>query len=102
MTQYERVEKYGLKTQDKKHLLRYLSGEKLTPMQTIRAKCYECMGYYVDGKEDCKIEDCPNYPYMRFNPSRTVVKKKLIGDALVKAQERMKGMRKKRVSIGKE
>ena len=44
MTRYEEVEEYGLKTSDKKHLLNYLAGEKLTPMQAIHAKCYECMG----------------------------------------------------------
>jgi len=77
MTIFEEVEKYGLTTVDKKYLLKHLCGEKLTPMQTIHAGCYACMGYYVDGKVDCCIPDCPNYPFMRYNPNRRANKRVL-------------------------
>jgi len=75
----EDVEKHGLATVDRKYLLAFLFGEKLTPMQTIHARCYECMGGYADGKQDCGVEDCPNYPYMRYNPNREV-KKRVLSD----------------------
>ena len=77
LTRYEEVERYGLKTQDKKYLLKHLEGGKLTPMQTIYAKCYECQNCFADGKLDCGLDSCPNYPYFRFNPHRITVKKKL-------------------------
>ena len=95
MTRYEEVEKYGIGTKDKKYLLRYLSGDKLTPMQTIYAKCYECMGYYADGKIDCEISDCPNYPFMPYNPNRRTNKR-----VLTKEQRKDLGVRfKKNVGV---
>ena len=79
MTRLEQVEKYGLNTRDKKYLIAHLSGEKLTPTQAIHAKCYECMGFYADGKADCGISDCPLYPFMRYNPNR-IIKKRILTD----------------------
>ena len=67
---YHEVITYGLATTDRKHLLNHLGGEKLTPMQAIHAKCYECSGYYADGKADCGISTCPLYPYHRYNSER--------------------------------
>jgi hypothetical protein len=94
MTRLEEVEKYGLNTIDKKHLLAHLSGEKLTPMQTIHSKCYECMGYYVDGKADCGIETCPNYPMMRYNPHRIVKKRNLTDEQRKELSIRFKNIKR--------
>lgn len=47
-------------------LLKHLDGERLTASQRIKAKCCECMGYYVDGRVDCKIPNCPLYPAMPY------------------------------------
>jgi hypothetical protein len=41
----------------KKHLL----GERLTRGQAIKAACYECMGFYVDGVISCQIPECSLY-----------------------------------------
>ena len=49
--------------------VRYLKGDRLTQRQAIIAKCYECMGYYVDGRRDCKMSDCPLYPFMPYRGS---------------------------------
>ena len=54
--------------QGKRELLKYLEGERLTRKETMLAKCYECCNGYVDGKVDCRVESCPLYPYMPFNP----------------------------------
>ena len=75
MNRLEEVEKYGLNTRDKKYLLSHLAGEKLTPTQAIHAKCYECMGYFADGKRDCEITDCALYPFMRYNSNRKINKR---------------------------
>jgi len=50
----------------RKEYFRFLREEKLTPLQAILAKCYECMGYYEGGTCDCKIPDCPLYPFMPY------------------------------------
>jgi hypothetical protein len=58
----------------KKELLGYLQGKRITRSKAMAAKCYECMNGYVDGRMDCKIHDCPLYPWMPFskilNPDR--------------------------------
>ena len=90
MNRYEEVEKYGLQTRDKKYLLKHLVGEKLTPMQAIHSKCYECMGYYVDGKSNCQVPDCPLYQFHRQNPHRITVKRFLTDEQRVEIGERLK------------
>lgn len=44
----------------------YLAGKRITRNQAIRAKCYDCMGGYSDGKLDCRIKTCPLYPWMPY------------------------------------
>jgi len=56
----------------KAEIMRQRSGKRLSYKQAVLAKCYECMGYYADGKLDCEIPDCPLYGFM---PYRTVNKK---------------------------
>ena len=94
MTRLEQVEKYGLNTRDKKYLIAHLSGEKLTPTQAIHAKCYECMGFYADGKADCGIETCPNYPMMRYNPHRIVKKRNLTDEQRKELSIRFKNIKR--------
>lgn len=55
---------------------------KVTRKNAMMAKCADCCGHWVDGKEDCEVTSCPLYPYMkyrkmdpdlswtRFNPGR--------------------------------
>jgi len=46
----------------------FLSEKKISPLQAIKAECYDCMGYYADGVGDCDNPMCPLYPYMPFSP----------------------------------
>jgi len=46
--------------------IKYLSGIKLSATPSIESKCYDCQGYYVDGRTDCKMPDCPLYPWMPY------------------------------------
>jgi len=57
------VEEYGLRTNGYIQLKSYLEGNKLSFLQSIKAKCYECNNGYVDGIRDCKIKNCPLYPF---------------------------------------
>ena len=66
MTKYELVET-GILAKGKKELLKYLEGKSLSRKEAIMAMCYECMGYYIDGKEDCEIPECPLFQYMPYS-----------------------------------
>jgi len=68
MTRINDIETIGKSARGQKELLKHLNGEKLTFRQAIIANCYDCMGYYVDGKVDCELKDCPLYPFMPFRP----------------------------------
>ena len=50
----------------KRFLLKHLQGGTLTRSQAIAAKCCDCCGYYVDGKHDCGVPECPLYPFMPY------------------------------------
>jgi hypothetical protein len=60
------IMRIGLTAQGKSELVKYLEGSKLSFRQAIISKCYECMGYYIDGKVDCGLDDCPLYPIMPY------------------------------------
>lgn len=63
------VKRYGLKAKGRHELLQYLNGKALQSGEAILAKCYECMGYYADGKCDCGIKTCPLYARMPYRPT---------------------------------
>lgn len=62
----EAIDKNGIAAKGRGELIKHLNGERLTGRQACLAKCYECMGYYSDGKQDCKIPTCPLYMYMPY------------------------------------
>lgn len=41
-------------------------GEKLHRTDAILAYCYDCMGFYEDGRMDCNCPKCPLYPWMPY------------------------------------
>ena len=43
-----------------------LKGQYATQRERILAKCYDCMGFYVDGAVDCGISSCPLYKLMPY------------------------------------
>ena len=47
-------------------MLALCDGKRLTQREAIYAQCFICMGYYVDGKEDCGNKICPLYYYMPY------------------------------------
>ena len=62
--------KHGKTAKGKKELIKYLEGGRLTPKQAIQAKCYDCLCYMVDGRQDCKMPKCSLYPFMTFNENK--------------------------------
>lgn len=37
-----------------------------TKKECIDHMCHQCLGYYADGKEDCRNTKCPLYVYMPY------------------------------------
>ena len=74
----------------RKELLAYRDSEPISPGQAIRAKCYECMGYFKDGPADCMTKGCPLYPYMPYNKNRKKKKVNLTDEQRKKIGERLK------------
>lgn len=62
------IRKEGISARGRAELIKFYSGRRVTPLQAVKAKCYDCMGYYVDGKRDCGQVDCPLYRFMPYNP----------------------------------
>jgi hypothetical protein len=65
------VKKYGISAQGRKEYLKILKGEHASYKERCLAMCYECMGYYVDGRETCTDVTCPLYmimPYRKIPP----------------------------------
>lgn len=65
------IKKHGKTARGKKELIKHLEGGRLTLKQAILAKCYDCLGYMVDGRQDCKMPSCPCYSFMTFNSDKS-------------------------------
>lgn len=50
----------------KNELLAFMAGKKLSYKKAVNAKCFECMGGYVDGAFDCGVKTCPLRPFMPY------------------------------------
>lgn len=67
MTDLAWIEEHGKKAQGKREYLEYQeTWKKPSPKQAILANCYQCLGFYTDGRDDCEIPDCPLYPFMPY------------------------------------
>lgn len=89
------IEEHGLSAKGRGELIKYLNGEKCTQRQAILAKCYDCMGYYADGKVDCCIKRCPLYPYSPYS-SKPAAKRVLSVEQKQKASVNLAKHRTKR------
>lgn len=59
--------KNGKRFIGKKEYQEILEGKHTTPRKRILAMCYECMGWYEDGTDDCHQDTCPLYSMMPYN-----------------------------------
>ncbi len=80
------IRRSGKTARGQKELLRHLSGQRLTLKQAVLARCYDCAGFYADGKVDCKCSDCSLHPFMAYNQNRVkrTTKKTVPGDNMEK------------------
>ena len=83
--------RYGKAARGQKELIKHLEGHCLTLRQGVYAKCYDCTGYYADGKNDCCMPGCSLYPFMPYNTNRV---KKVTGRKMTDTQkEKMQAAR---------
>ena len=87
----EQIEKTGKAFQGKQELIRYYKGQRLTLSEAVKAHCYDCMGYFDNGAEDCEIPQCPLYPFAPYTPSSLrAPKKRLSEEVRAKLRENLK------------
>lgn len=61
------VIKYGAQAIGKQQFIDLCYGDVLQASDMIRAYCYDCMGFYIDGVDCCKNSKCPLYSKMPYN-----------------------------------
>ena len=52
------------------YMIKYLKGGKLVASQAIKAACFCCEGYYLDGKVSCELPECPLFPFMPYSKQK--------------------------------
>ena len=62
---------YGFKGQ--KEYQQFKNGKRLSYKGAVLAKCYECMGFYDGGRQDCCGHSCPLYQYYPYNPKKSKI-----------------------------
>jgi hypothetical protein len=45
---------------------KFLDGKKLTRKEAMLAHCYQCMGGFEGGKQDCLGRSCPMHQYYPY------------------------------------
>ena len=66
----KQVKKLGVEAQGRRELVKFLEGKKISRKEAMIAFCYECQGYYKDGRISCENTDCPMYPYMPYSKNK--------------------------------
>jgi len=94
--QREQVEKHGHHGKGRSELLKHLGGKSVTMKGAILAKCYDCMGYYSDGRIDCRVPGCSLYPYMPYREQKPAPQKHLTPDQRAQIGARLKKGREAR------
>jgi hypothetical protein len=92
----EDLKKHGKTYAGKKEYIKILSGEHVSALECIRAKCYDCSCWYVDGAEDCGCKDCALYQKMPYNKNK--VKSKTVAPETI--AKRKKTLANKKPSLG--
>lgn len=74
------IRKHGKTARGQKELIRHLQGEQLSLKQAVYAHCYDCTGFFADGKVDCGMKHCPLHPVMAYNPNRLKQSKRTMSE----------------------
>jgi hypothetical protein len=90
------IQKYGKTAKGKSELIRHLEGDRLSRKQAIYAHCYDCMGYFSDGRQDCLMPHCSLYSFMVYNRSKKKETPKVLSE---KHKAKLKAGRKRPVEV---
>lgn len=60
------INMHGVSSTGRTQYLKYLSGKKIGLKGAVLSKCFDCMGYYIDGRNDCGMSECALYPWMPY------------------------------------
>ena len=78
----------------KRELLKHMDGKELTYKEAVTAKCFECCCGYTDGRNDCKVPDCPIYGFMPYREIKPARAKRGTEEQRRAAGERLRALRK--------
>ena len=65
------IRENGKAAKGQKEIIKHLEGHRLTLQQAVYGHCYDCMGFYADGKNDCTMQHCTLHPFMFYNKNRS-------------------------------
>ena len=77
----ESIRKYGKAARGQAELIKHLEGQRLTLKQAVNAHCYDCCGFFSDGKVDCGMKKCSLHPFHAYNPNRQKLPEKPMSKA---------------------
>jgi hypothetical protein len=101
-TSIEWIKRHGSTARGKRELIAFLGGEALTTKESILANCYECTGFYLDGRKDCEAEGRPFHVFMPYRKGGAVKVRKVSEETkakMRKARER-KALKIDSVAVG--
>lgn len=90
------IRQQGKAARGQKELIKHLSGERLTLKQAINAHCYDCCGFFADGKVDCGLKHCSLHPIMAYNQNREKGSKRTMTNAHM---QKMRAARQKESNL---
>jgi hypothetical protein len=90
------IQKYGKTAKGKSELIRHLQGERLSRKEAIYAHCFECVGFFSDGRRDCMMPQCSLYPFMVYNRNKQKVNPKVLSE---KHKAKLKAGRERPVEV---
>lgn len=64
------VEQAGM-FRGRKELIKHLKGGKITRKQAMDAMCFQCMGYFSEGRQDCKTPECPMFNFRPYKDTKS-------------------------------
>lgn len=74
------IKEFGKECQGKKEYIKFLQGEPVNRTAAIKAKCYDCCGFFEDGRVDCQDPTCPLYPYFPYSSDKSQAVRKNTGN----------------------
>jgi hypothetical protein len=68
------IKKLGKHFRGRRELIAHYQGKTLTRAQAMLGVCYDCLGYFSDGANDCEQPSCPLYPWMPYRKEKPAKK----------------------------